>query len=250
MNGRTNAYGFARLELEVLAEVEPDSPMLAVKDQILELCEAFGNSGQSGGSAPYVARAVAEEVAVAMSSGVVLEMVRGRDSVHLGMAGEISALCDGLRLAGVGGVRRVCDALVKLFLFEPLTQVTGVDSEWADVSHLGDGQSLYQNRRCPAVFKKGRHGTAYYLDAMVKRDGRGVCWTGWCWLSREDYLAGDRDRQVGSKGYIKSFPFEPKTFYVDVVDVEVAKDDWESFVKDPLQLDEFWEYYDRYGKGG
>jgi hypothetical protein len=64
------------------------------------------------------------------------------------------------------------------------------------------------------------------------------------WLSEEDYKSEDRTKMVGKKGYIKSFPFTPKTFYIDVKDVEVAKDDWESFVVDPSQLDEVREYYD------
>jgi len=49
---------------------------------------------------------------------------------------------------------------------------------------------------------------------------------------------------IGSKCYIKSFPFTPKSFYIDVRDVEVEKDDWESFVVDTKQLDEVKEYYD------
>jgi len=35
----------------------------------------------------------------------------------------------------------------------------------------------------------------------------------------------DRRKMIGRHGYIKSFPFIPKTFYVDVIDVEVEKDD-------------------------
>jgi hypothetical protein len=66
------------------------------------------------------------------------------------------------------------------------------------------------------------------------------------WLNEEDYKSGDRTKMVGKRGYVKSFPFVPKTFYIDVRDVEVAKDDWESFVIDPSQLEEVWEYYDKY----
>jgi hypothetical protein len=50
---------------------------------------------------------------------------------------------------------------------------------------------------------------------------------------------------VGKKAYVKSFPFVPKTFYIDTQDVEVEKDDWESFVVDPSQLNEIWDYYDQ-----
>jgi hypothetical protein len=85
----------------------------------------------------------------------------------------------------------------------------------------------------------------YYIDAIIKRDQNGTCWNGMAWLNEEDYKSGDRSKMVGKKAYIKSFPFTPKTFYIDVRDVEVAKDDWESFIVDPSQLDEVWEYYDK-----
>jgi len=60
---------------------------------------------------------------------------------------------------------------------------------------------------------------------------------------------------VGSSQNIKSFPFRPKTFYIDVIDTEwadkeglVKKDGvgwWTSVIKDESQLDKVWEYYDR-----
>ena len=58
-------------------------------------------------------------------------------------------------------------------------------------------------------------------------------------------MTGDKSKKVGSAQYIKSFPFEPKTFYIDVIEEEVAKDDWEMYLKDPKQLEKVWEYYDK-----
>jgi len=133
----------------------------------------------------------------------------------------------------------------KLANYEPLQPITGRDEEWSDVSNLGDGKPWYQNKRCSALFKDGKDGKPYYIDAIIKRDQNGTCWNGMAWLNEEDWLNGDRTKMVGRKAYIKSFPFTPKTFYIDVRDVEVAKDDWESFIVDPSQLDEVWEYYDR-----
>lgn len=133
----------------------------------------------------------------------------------------------------------------KLATYQPLGPITGKDEEWGDVRDLGNGQSWYQNKRCSALFKEGKDGKAYYIDAIIKRDQNGNCWSGMAWLSEEDYKTGDRNKMVGKKGYVKSFPFTPKTFYIDVKDVEVAKDDWESFVVDHSQLDEVWNYYDK-----
>ena len=141
----------------------------------------------------------------------------------------------------------VAELFHKLANFEPILPITGKDEEWTNVSEHGPaGSDWYQNKRCSAIFKDGKYGKPYYIDAIIKRDQRGVCWSGMAWLSEEDYKTGDRSKMVGKKGYIKSFPFTPKTFYIDVKDVEVAKDDWESFVVDPSQLDEAFNYYDRY----
>lgn len=137
----------------------------------------------------------------------------------------------------------VINIFEKLANYEPLLPITGKDEEWGDVRDISDGIPWYQNKRCSALFKDGKDGEAYYIDAIVKRDQKGLCWSGFAWLSEEDYKTGDRSKMVGKKGYVKSFPFTPKTFYIDVIDVEVAADDWESFVVDPSQLDEVREYY-------
>ena len=75
--------------------------------------------------------------------------------------------------------------------FEPLTPLTGEDDEWNDV---GDG--VYQNRRCPSVFKQD--GEAYNIDGKVFREPNGVCFT-------------NRDSRVPVV-----FPYVPMTEYVDV----------------------------------
>ena len=65
------------------------------------------------------------------------------------------------------------------------------------------------------------------------------------------------EETVSSSQYIKSFPFEPKTFKITVNEKEYRKMKdgslieeegggwWESWIKDPKQLDEVWEYYDK-----
>ena len=137
----------AKRELEILSATETDPnnrPIIEeFKDEIIALCEKFGNSGQSGGSAPYVAKALSQ-------------------------------------------------AIKHLCMFEVIAPLTGNDDEWNDVSDLGNGELM-----------------------------------------------------VSPRGYIKSFPFTPKTFYIDVIEEEVAKDGWEMYVKDISQLDEVWAYYDK-----
>lgn len=129
---------------------------------------------------------------------------------------------------------------------QPICSITGVDEEWSDISNLTSGETLYQNKRCSALFKDGKDEPAHYIGAIIKRCPDGWCWSGSFWLTEEDYLSGDRSKMISSSQCVKSFPFEPKTFYIDVIEKEVAKDDWEMWCKDPEQLNEVWEYYDRY----
>jgi len=141
----------------------------------------------------------------------------------------------------------VADLFKRLANYEPLQPITGKDEEWVEVLEHRDStnKSWYQNKRCSGLFKDGKDGKPYYIHAIVKRDQRGITWSGRAWLNEEDWLNGDRNLMVDKRGYVKSFPFTPKTFYIDVRDVEVSKDDWESFVVDPSQLNEVWEYYDK-----
>lgn len=82
----------------------------------------------------------------------------------------------------------------KLAKFEPITPLTGEDWEWVEVAEQ-DGK-LYQNKRCSHVFKDDKG--AYDIDGRVFRDAKGNCYTG-----------------KNSRVYI-TFPYTPKTEYVDV----------------------------------
>jgi hypothetical protein len=58
----TNTYKHAKRELDVLASTVPDAIVTPFAKEILALCEKFGKSGQSGGSAPYTATAISKAV--------------------------------------------------------------------------------------------------------------------------------------------------------------------------------------------
>jgi hypothetical protein len=193
----TNTQSFAKQELDILAATVPDAIVTPFSKEILALCEAFGESGQSGGSAPFTATAISK-------------------------------------------------AIKKLLLFEPIYPITGTDEEWVNVRDISNEDEMtYQNKRCSALFKS-KSGKCWYVDAIVKKVAQtGQCFSGAFWLSREDYLAGDKTKKIGCAHYVKSFPFTPKTFYIDVVEEEVAKDDWEMYVKDVKQLNKVWKYYDK-----
>ena len=122
----------------------------------------------------------------------------------------------------------------------------GIDEEWVCVRDVSeDDEMMYQNKRCSALFKS-KSGKCWYVDAIIKKVAQtGHTFSGSFWLSKDDYLLGDKSKKIGSSHYIKSFPFTPKTFYIDVIEEEVAKDDWEMYLKNPKQLEKVWKYYNQ-----
>lgn len=89
-------------------------------------------------------------------------------------------------------------ALGKLLSWEPLTPLTGEDSEWNDISDMSGGP-MWQNNRCGRVFK-GADGRAYDIDGKVFREPSGVSFT-----------------NFDSRVYV-TFPYTPATKIIDVGD--------------------------------
>lgn len=174
--------------------------------EIEALVDKFGESGQSGGSAPYTAGAIV-------------------------------------------------DTIKKMLAHEPLGEgIECTEDEWNDVSRISDmkNESFYQNNRLSSVFKEGKEGKPYFLDAVVfKPVGKDYSFTGSVAVSEGS------DEMLGSAHYIKKLPFQPKTFVIDVHEKEYRKlkdgslveEDgggwWESWLADPSQLDEVWKYYEK-----
>ena len=113
------------------------------------------------------------------------------------------------------------DLFSDLAKFKPISPLSGADIEW---SKTIDDEGTVQNKRLSSVFKR-KDGTAYYLDAIIWKSEKGGTWCG---------NAGD----ISSRQNI-SFPFTPKTFYIDV------KEDNEGnfIIKDKIQLEAVKEYY-------
>lgn len=131
----------------------------------------------------------------------------------------------------------VADLFYKLANYKPLQPITGKDEEWC---LLGYSDIEYQNKRESGLFKKA-DGRVTYNGALRKVTPDKVTWSGPIYMTKEDAI-NDVNR-FNSSLEIKEFPFTPKTFYIDVLEEEVAPDDWIMWVKDPSQLDEVWEYY-------
>ncbi len=185
----SNTQSKAIREFEILEKTVKEPVILEFKEEILALVDKFGNSGQSGGSAPFVASAI---------------------------SGAVKTLC----------------------LQKTITPLTGEDTEWVD----------NQNNRNSAVFWDEKNEKAHFLDAIVFRGDITGCFTG-------NSISMKDGSTIGSSNFIKKFPFEPKTFYIDVIETEWADKEetvkkqgggwWTSVVKDEKQLEEVWKYYDR-----
>lgn len=61
----------------------------------------------------------------------------------------------------------------KLASFEPLSPLTGEDSEWIEVA-----PGKFQNKRCSEVFKDGHAGAAYWIYGKIFREPNGCTFAG------------------------------------------------------------------------
>ena len=113
--------------------------------------------------------------------------------------------------------------------FDTLSPLTCKDDEWNEV-----GEGTYQNIRKSTVFKNGKDGKPYFIDAHVQKTPDGNCWNGS--LNLKD------GRKVGVC-HIKDFSNMP-TITIDVLEKEVEKDNWETWMKDETQLEELAKHYD------
>jgi len=199
---KSNTYKRAQVELDILEATVDNAIITPFREELLDLVEAFGQSGQSGGSAPFTASALSQ------------------------------------------AVKHLC-------LQEPICPITGADEEWNHIE--GIDSDTFQNKRLSSVFKKGSGGKPYYLEAIVfqDKDRGGSPFTG-------NSVKLNDGSILTSRQYIR-LPFRPKTFYIDVIETEWADKTetvkkpgggwWTSVIKDESQLEEVWEYYDRFEIG-
>lgn len=120
---------------------------------------------------------------------------------------------------------QVINLFEKVASYKPLKPIMCTDDEFVEVGDLAR-----QNKRCSAVFRDSE-GKPYYIDAIIWKTQNGGCF-------------GDSADNIRGRQYIK-LPFVPKTFYIDVIEEEVAPDDWELRIKDLSQLEQVWEYFEK-----
>ena len=128
---------------------------------------------------------------------------------------------------------RVISLFKEVALHNCLTPLSGETDEWNEI-----GDNILQNNRVSSVFKDLNTGKSYFLDAITWRTQTESTWSG-----TAETKDGER---ITDRQYIKSFPFTPKRFTIDVIEEEVSKDNWKFVVKDEKDLEKVFEIYDKY----
>lgn len=113
--------------------------------------------------------------------------------------------------------------------FKPIAPITAEDDEWNEI-----GEESYQNNRCSAVFKDGKSGEPYYLDAIIWKTQNGGSFSG--------TATDSKGKVIKSRQFI-ILPFMPKTFHIQVIETEVTKDNWKFTIKNDEDLKEVFTYY-------
>lgn len=127
----------------------------------------------------------------------------------------------------------VIDTFKKLANFEPLAPIMCTDDEWNDVSHYSNEvETHFQNIICSSVFKDGKNGEPYYIDAIIWVDEKNDSFT-------SSNVLNSKNEKFSSHQTIK-LPFIPKKFYIDIVE---RNDGY--YIKDESQLKDVWEFYEK-----
>ena len=142
----------------------------------------------------------------------------------------------------------LCNTIKNALLQNPLSPITGKKSEWIDVTEDKSGRKQYKNNRCSRISRDGTRGKSVYLDAIIFQGPE-----------KHDTFSGVVEA-ISSRQIIKSFPFVPKSFRIDVTrekynDSKHGRDvhiiicntgDYVYFIKDRDQLKEVWKYYNKF----
>ena len=225
-------------------ELEKINANKFIKKCIYELLDEFSKQGHSGGSAPYGMNVFKRMSKLKNLDEVEKEFIKiGYNPIEKSEDEPDKWIQEGTyKLLDIFYKQNhteetsnlVLEYFYKLSMFKPLMPIMCTDDEWNNISESMGGENMYQNNRCSAVFKNNDE-KPYYLDAIVWKNQNGSTYTGSVFNSKNEKITSSQ---------IIKIPFIPKTFYVNVIDYEIAKDDWESYIEDETQLKEVWKYYE------
>lgn len=212
----TNTQSHAKVEFDILSETNPDAIALEFKDEILAICEKFGKSGQSGGSAPYTASIISSVVKKLCMFQTIAPITGDDDEWSLPFDND-----------GTLQNKR-CGALFK----QPDGQCYYLDSivwcadtpgesgnNWDNFSGTVEGiKSRQYIKKFPFEPKK------FYVN--VTKEMLPADWEEEPYFQDKDYYITSEYEATGIKNWI-------------------AGDKYRYIIKDHKQLEEVWEYYQK-----
>jgi hypothetical protein len=235
---------FLKLGYKPVEQCE-DGPNKWIQECVLELLKIFSDEGHSGGSAPYAVGCFKKLAKFESIEDAKKEFIKmgykpieecEDDPDKWIQEGVLKLLETFLKFKRVEIADKIIEYFATLAMNEPLAPILCTDDEWNDTSDTWNGgDSHFQNNRLSSIFKEGKDGKPYYLDAIVWKNQKGITYTGGAFNSKGE--------KIKSMQAIK-LPFQLKTFYIDVFDYEIGPDDWESKIVDESQLEEVWKYYE------
>jgi len=218
----------AQAEFQILKKESQDSVVIEFSQEIIALCDKFHKSGQSGGSAPFVAEAIVSTLRKLMLFQPISPLTGGDEEWS-----DITEMCG----EEVTFQNKRDSRVFKYGNGESC-------KEWSDITEMCGEEVTFQNKRDSRVFKYG-NGEACMVSAIVAESENGSCWSGSFWKSKEDLLTGNKDLKIKSAQKIKAFPFTPKTFHVKVSDVQIEGDNYEMCCTDSGQLKKALDYFEK-----
>lgn len=120
----------------------------------------------------------------------------------------------------------------KLARHELLSPLDYNEDDFVSLKEYGDPTG-YQNKRLSSVFKNDVG--CYYLDGIRFVDEYDISFTG--------SIINEHNERIKSSQYIKSFPFIPKTFTINVKEVDSNSNTYT--ILNPEVLVEAFNYYER-----
>ena len=205
-----------------------------LKDDILSLVSVFSKQGHSGMSASIVRNLFVNKVRDSLKN-ISEDLYSKKGDFYGGMTGnalkELSTTLRNMNLIEKDK-NSVLEKFNLLAKWKPLSPLTFKDEEWREIR-----EGSYQNIRNSAVFRNGKDGRPYYIDAYIMiREDDGTGWYGFIQLKG--------NKRVG-KCYIKN-PVEMPTIRISIPTVQHSEDpaDWDFLPLGESNLRELKKYYD------
>lgn len=128
----------------------------------------------------------------------------------------------------------VVSILERLLRSKPIQDLTGKDEEWCEVSK--DRKALYQNKRCPSVFKEvdaqGNVISCRDIDSVCVSDNGGITW-----FSNDEFY-----KNISFPYYPSTYPEKVYIEYTEPVPLGWASDQFEIITDKPDRIKALYEH--------